>query len=352
MLARKIQHPEREVITRTRGHGHGPITRLVSPSDLGELVKPFVFLDLAVFDGGPRTPMEYLWHPHSGIATVTVMLDGGIRFAETTGEQGLLPKGSVEWMRAGNGVWHTGQAEPGHVKAFQLWIALPPELENGPNAKPLRDARRGARRRDRSRVILGEYGGAQESDRGASDDVPPGQPRRPASAGRTSRRRATRSPGSPSPTAQLRTSLGDPAGELAIFEPSEQALEFRRRRGDTLRDRLGAQAHARSGTRQLLGAHERRGPGARRGRDPSDRQGAARQRDPAEVSRSGGLRGGPGVPISSDHVEDPPDHSDAERRAVSRGEPAHHGRSPPDTEGHRSGATRPRAPRVCRCPAR
>src|SRR5436309_4809331 len=94
-MARQIQKPVREVIYRTRGRTSGPITRLVSPSDLGELIKPFVFLDLAVFDGGPRTPMEHFWHPHSGIATVTVMLEGGVRFAETSGKQGRLPKGSI-----------------------------------------------------------------------------------------------------------------------------------------------------------------------------------------------------------------------------------------------------------------
>ena len=36
----------RRIALRTRGHGHGPITRLMSPSDLGQVVKPFVFLDI------------------------------------------------------------------------------------------------------------------------------------------------------------------------------------------------------------------------------------------------------------------------------------------------------------------
>lgn len=96
-------------------------------------MKPFVFLDLAVFEGNERMPIEQFWHPHSGIATVTVVLDGAIRVLETTGTDETLRAGSVEWMRAGNGVWHSGQAHPGHVKAFQLWVALPPELENGPS---------------------------------------------------------------------------------------------------------------------------------------------------------------------------------------------------------------------------
>src|SRR5256885_5372805 len=135
MLARQLQHPAREIIYRTSGRTHGPITRLMSPSDLGELLKPFVFLDHAAFDGRyAPTPMGFGWHPHSGIATVTVMVEGSVRFAETTGQEGVLPAGSVEFMRASNGVWHTGQPEEGRVRAVQLWVALPPPLENAPFA--------------------------------------------------------------------------------------------------------------------------------------------------------------------------------------------------------------------------
>ena len=42
----------RPIVQRTRGHSHGAITRLVSPSDVGELIKPFVFLDY--FDIDPK----------------------------------------------------------------------------------------------------------------------------------------------------------------------------------------------------------------------------------------------------------------------------------------------------------
>lgn len=45
--------------TGTRGTTHSPITRLVSPSDLGEVMKPLVFLDHVVFPaGGPRRSMQ------------------------------------------------------------------------------------------------------------------------------------------------------------------------------------------------------------------------------------------------------------------------------------------------------
>jgi len=94
-----------------------------------------VFLDLVGFDGRfAPMPMGFGWHPHSGIANVTVMLEEAVRYAETTGQQGVLSAGGVEWMRAGNGVWHAGAPEEGRVKAFQLSVALPPALENAANA--------------------------------------------------------------------------------------------------------------------------------------------------------------------------------------------------------------------------
>src|SRR5438132_9970030 len=161
MLARELQQPVREIIYRTSGQTHGPITRLMSPSDLGELLKPFVFLDLAGFDGRyAPVPMGFGWHPHSGIATVTVMIEGAVRYAETTGNEGVLPAGGVEWMRASGGVWHTGQPEPGRVRAFQLWVALPPELENATFASRYVDPR-DVPVEGNVRVILGNYGAAQ-----------------------------------------------------------------------------------------------------------------------------------------------------------------------------------------------
>jgi len=224
MLAHKIATPSRQIVHRTSGHTSGPITRLVSPSDLGELIKPFVFLDLAVFDGGPRMPMERLWHPHSGIATVTVMLEGGIRFAETTGKRGRLPKGSIEWMQAGNGVWHTGEAEPGHVKLFQLWVALPPELENAPNASH-HVLPEDVPTDDRVRVILGAYGGM------TSPIAAP--PMTYLVVSLEAGERWTYQPPAGHDVAWiavsdgvLRTPSTVHAGELAIFEPSEDSIEL------------------------------------------------------------------------------------------------------------------------------
>ncbi len=42
---RELKEKGREIVFRTRGSSHGRITRLVSSSDLGQAIKPFVFLD-------------------------------------------------------------------------------------------------------------------------------------------------------------------------------------------------------------------------------------------------------------------------------------------------------------------
>jgi redox-sensitive bicupin YhaK (pirin superfamily) len=78
----------------TSGRRHGPITRLVSPSDIGELIKPFVFLDHA--EVAPRPEPLFGIHPHSGIATLTVVLRGGVAYEDTTGKKGFVPTGGLE----------------------------------------------------------------------------------------------------------------------------------------------------------------------------------------------------------------------------------------------------------------
>lgn len=40
------------ILTRTAGKRHGLITRVFGPGDLGELLKPFVFLDYLEAPGG------------------------------------------------------------------------------------------------------------------------------------------------------------------------------------------------------------------------------------------------------------------------------------------------------------
>jgi redox-sensitive bicupin YhaK (pirin superfamily) len=121
----------RTIVHKTRGYGHGPIVRLMSPSDLGERLKPFVFLDLFEADMRGLTGGMPV-HPHSGIATVTVFTEGDVTFDDPQAGHGTLDYGGVEWVRAGKGMWHGKELSAGTsptAQGFQLWIALPPDLE-------------------------------------------------------------------------------------------------------------------------------------------------------------------------------------------------------------------------------
>jgi redox-sensitive bicupin YhaK (pirin superfamily) len=226
VLANQKKPLTREIVCSTRGTASGAITRLVSPSDLGELMKPFVFLDLVELDGlDEPIPMEYLWHPHSGIATVTVAFDGAVRIADTTGADLVLPAGGVEWMRAGGGVWHTGTARPGGMKGFQLWVALPAELENGPSESryvmPEEVPVVGP-----VRVILGSYAGAT-----SPIDAPPMTYLQVSLANKQA---WTYTPPRGHQVAWLAIANGElltpagriRAGEVAVFEPSELPIDL------------------------------------------------------------------------------------------------------------------------------
>ena len=84
----------RTIVRRTRGNRHGPITRLMSPSDLGQMLKPFVFVDL--FDMEHATFQGMGLHPHSGIATVSYLFEGSVRYEDSNGATGVAPTGGVE----------------------------------------------------------------------------------------------------------------------------------------------------------------------------------------------------------------------------------------------------------------
>jgi len=150
----------RAIVLRTRGRTHGSLTRLMSPSDFGEILKPFVFLDLFDHEGAP---FNGALHPHSGIATLSYVAEGAVNYIDPDDVRGTLPAGGVEWMQAGRGMWHGGGLDKaGRTRGFQLWIALPPELELGPTTS-IYQAPEDVPEDGPVRVLLGSYGSASSA---------------------------------------------------------------------------------------------------------------------------------------------------------------------------------------------
>lgn len=231
ILANKasISHGEefRRITQRTRGQTHGPITRLMSPSDLGQMLKPYVFLDL--FDLNLHDPRAGVpIHPHSGLATITVITEGDLRFEDARDGTGHIGFGGFEWMRAGSGVWHGKELSGGttpRAKGFQLWVALRSDLEHGVVDSQYVEAKH-VPTAGPAHVILGSYEGAHSPAR-APEGVTYLLVRLPRGA------RWTFTPPTDESLAWLAVSSGDlvgetsaSGGEMVIFEPGAQAINL------------------------------------------------------------------------------------------------------------------------------
>jgi redox-sensitive bicupin YhaK (pirin superfamily) len=219
----------RHIVYRTNGSTRGGVTRLASPGVVGELIKPFVFLDLFHLESSKH---KMGMHPHSGIATVTVILDGALEYRETTGNEGVLPVGGIEWMSAGGGVWHEGGPAAGNaVRGFQLWLALPPEDENAASHS-LYLAPDKVQRAGPARVVIGNH-------EGATSDIRPRAPINYLHVTLKDGERWTYTPPAGHDVAWVAVADGvlDTAGthltrEIAVFEEREGNLDFVAR-GDT-----------------------------------------------------------------------------------------------------------------------
>ena len=188
------------------------------------MLKPFVFLDL--FDNGGKPIGGFGLHPHSGIATLTYIAEGSVGYEDTTGAEGVLEAGAVEWMQAGGGVWHGGGGgRPGRTRGFQLWVALPPGLELGPSTSLYQSARDipvvGP-----ARVLLGSHAGAASA-------IPAPSPINYLAVTLAAGERWTYRP--PQGHSVLWIAVGKGAvaapgaveeGEIAVFEPGRDAVEF------------------------------------------------------------------------------------------------------------------------------
>jgi redox-sensitive bicupin YhaK (pirin superfamily) len=149
----------RRISLRTKGRTHGSLTRLASPSDIGQSIKPFVLIER--FELDTHKPLDLPLHPHSGIATLTALLDGSIHFVDGRGLPRMLTPGAADWMQAGRGTWHGGPITAnGVVRGYQLWVALPPALElSEPGFQSFRADEIPVE--GPARVLLGEYNGTQ-----------------------------------------------------------------------------------------------------------------------------------------------------------------------------------------------
>lgn len=104
------------------------LTRVIGQPVL-PMLDPFLLLDAFRSD----QPGDYIAgfppHPHRGFETVTYLLAGRMRHKDSTGREGVIETGGVQWMTAGRGIVHSEMPEQreGMLEGFQLWVNLPAE---------------------------------------------------------------------------------------------------------------------------------------------------------------------------------------------------------------------------------
>src|SRR5262245_32000784 len=73
-------------------------------------------------------PMYVAPHPHTGMQTVTWLLDGEVLHDDSLGCEAVVRQGGVNVMTAGSGIAHAEQTplqNTGRLNGVQLWVALP-----------------------------------------------------------------------------------------------------------------------------------------------------------------------------------------------------------------------------------
>jgi redox-sensitive bicupin YhaK (pirin superfamily) len=100
--------------------------QMVVPSGNFQGTSPFLMLSEDWFGA----PGGFETHPHRGMQTVTIVLEGALEHRDHTGARGVLRPGDVQWMTAGRGVMHSEmphERETAHT--LQLWLNLPGRLK-------------------------------------------------------------------------------------------------------------------------------------------------------------------------------------------------------------------------------
>jgi len=112
--------------------GDGFEVRRALPSAHAEAIGPLIFLDhFGPITVGPGQALGASAHPHTGIETLSLLLEGRFEHKDSLGNRSAMGPGDVQWMRAGRGIIHDEgpdaafKATGGTIHGIQLWLNMP-----------------------------------------------------------------------------------------------------------------------------------------------------------------------------------------------------------------------------------
>ncbi|MGW5485511.1 pirin family protein [Streptosporangium sandarakinum] len=150
--------------------GRYTTVRRLLPQRPRRMVGAWCFVDhFGPDDVAGRPGMQIAPHPHTGLQTVTWLVEGEIMHRDSLGSAQPITPGQLNLMTAGHGIAHSEQSPPDHppvMHGLQLWIALPEDARHGearfehhPALPTLRDGDATVT------VVAGELGGVRSPAR-------------------------------------------------------------------------------------------------------------------------------------------------------------------------------------------
>jgi redox-sensitive bicupin YhaK (pirin superfamily) len=116
--------------------GRYTTVRRLLPQRQRRMVGAWCFVDHfgpADVAGGPG--MQVPPHPHTGLQTVSWLVEGEILHRDSLGSVQPIAPGQVNLMTAGRGIAHSEESPADHppvMHGLQLWVAMPEDARHGP----------------------------------------------------------------------------------------------------------------------------------------------------------------------------------------------------------------------------
>ncbi len=166
-----VTGPVRERIeAKTVRLGEGTDVRRLLPRMGRRMVGAWCFVDTYGPDDVADEPgMQVAPHPHTGLQTVSWLVDGEVHHRDSVGSDRIVRAGELGLMTAGHGIAHSEQSPDPHspvLQGAQLWVALPEaERDIAPRFEHHTDLPVVTDRGLSATVLLGEFAGARSPGR-------------------------------------------------------------------------------------------------------------------------------------------------------------------------------------------
>jgi quercetin 2,3-dioxygenase len=162
------QPPPEELLRTARRVFLGKTTEVARalPDAQIRMIGAWCFLDHYGPEDVGGTPGMQVWaHPHTGLQTVSWLMEGEIEHRDSLGSRAMVRPGELNIMTAGHGIVHSEISQPDRppmLHGVQLWVALPDaDRDTAPRFETYADLPGFERSGVHGKVLIGELDGVR-----------------------------------------------------------------------------------------------------------------------------------------------------------------------------------------------